>query len=113
MIWRKHLSKPAVAVVAIIVVIFAAKTYQLHRQNQQSNATAEDNQHWKKARALRARGKHTEAISEYEQALRSLSYNSILRQQLAYELQLVGNDDAAVAQLREIIRIDKEGEGDD
>ena len=85
MIWRKHFSKPAVAVVAIIVVIFAAKTYQIHRQNQQSNATAEDNQHWKKASALRARGKHAEAISEYEQALRTLSYNSFLRQELPYE----------------------------
>ena len=87
--------------------------YQAHRQKQQSNATAQDNQHWKKAGELRARGKHGEAVSEYEQALRTLSYNSMLRQELAYELQVIGNDDEAAAQLREAISIDKGGYGDD
>lgn len=109
MIWRRYLSKPVVAVVTIIVVSLAFEMYQAHRHKQQSNATAEDNQHWKKADKLRARGKHAEAISECEQALRTLSYNSGLRQELAYELQMVGDDDGAAAQLREVIGIDKAG----
>jgi tetratricopeptide (TPR) repeat protein len=101
-----------VAVIAVVAV-FAVTTFQAHRRKQQSNATAEDNQHWKKARGLRASGKHTEAISEYEQALRTLSHNSGLRQELAHELQVVGNDHEAAAQLREVINIDKEGYGVD
>ncbi len=113
MTFRKYLSKPVVAGIAILAVIFAVEMYQAHRQKQQGNATAEDNQHWKKAGALRERGKHGEAISEYLQALRTLSYNSILRQELAYELQVIGNDDDAAVQLHEVISIDKGSNVDD
>jgi tetratricopeptide (TPR) repeat protein len=107
MTWRRYFSKPVVAVMAIIVVSFAFEMYQAHRHKQQSNATAGDNQHWKKASKLRAAGKHQEAISEYVQALRTLSHNSMLRQELAYELQLTGNDDEAAVQLRKVISIDR------
>jgi tetratricopeptide (TPR) repeat protein len=113
MTFRKYFSKPVLAVMAIIVAIFAVEMYQAHRQKQQSNATEKDNQHWKEAGALRAHGKHREAISEYLQALRTLSYNSMLRQQLAYELQVIGNDDDAAVQLHKVISIDQQGYGDD
>ena len=110
---RKRLWRGPVVVLAVAFALVAISIYRGHQRKQQSEATEMDNQHWKKATALRAQGKHSEAISEYEQALQKLSHNSDLRHELAYELQLVGEDDEAASQLREIIKIDKDGNGVD
>ena len=110
---RKRLWRGPVVVLAVAFAFVAISIYRGHQRKQQSEATEMDNQHWKKATALRAQGKHSEAISEYEQALQKLSHNSDLRHELAYELQLMGEDDEAASQLREIIKIDKDGNGFD
>ena len=109
---RQRLWRGPVVALAVAFALVAISIYRGHQRKQQSEATEIDNQHWKKATALRAQGKHSEAVSEYEQALSSLAYNSILRQELAYELQVLGRDDEAAAQLREVLSIDRERNGD-
>ena len=110
---RKQLRRGLVVALVVAIALVALTIHRGCQRKQQSEATEMHNQHWKKATALRAQGKHSEAISEYEQALLSLSHNSMLRQELAYELQVAGRDDEALAQLREVLNIDSGREGDD
>ena len=109
----EHLSKPAVAVVTIIVVSFAAETIRCIDRSSRAmppQRTISTGRKQTVESTRQTRGSHR---GIYEQALRTLSYNSMLRQELAYELQVIGNDDEAAVQLRKVISINRGGNGDD
>jgi tetratricopeptide (TPR) repeat protein len=104
---------PGFLVLVIALLLFMVGMYRGWRSHQEGIATQEKNSHWKAARKLRERGKHDDAIVEYQLALQTLSHNSDLRHELAYEYQVVGNDAGAASQLREIISLDTQPDGDD